>query len=290
MDLEKFIERTTPLRTLGVKVSQNGEIAAEHCWEGEWRRNIYSASKSITALAVGLAMEEGRLSLEEKLVDAFAKDLPERVDSHLEQATVRDLLTMCLGQADAALMGTQRPRYEEDDWVKMSLAIPFVHEPGSHFVYSNVGPYLAGILVQRRVQCDLPTYLAPRLFEPLGIRHTTWEADPFGNTFGAGGLFLTLTELHKLGELCLREGEWNGKQLIPREWIRESVRKQVENGCFGYGYLFWRGEHASYRMDGKFGQLSIVIPDKNAVISTAAECREEDLLRRVIFEEIYPQL
>ena len=124
-------------------------------------------------------------------------------------------------------MGKQRPRMEEQDWVKASLAIPFVYEPGTHFVYNNVGPYLAGILVQKRAGCDLLAYLTPRLLKPLGIRRTVWEVDPFGNTFGAGGLFLTVSELHKLGLLYLQDGCWNGRQLLSKEWIRESTSKNL---------------------------------------------------------------
>ena len=132
---------------------------------------------------------------------------------------------MCLGQEQGSLMGEQRPLYQEDDWVKMSLAIPFQYKPGTHFVYNNVGPYLAGILVQRRSGCDLVSYLTPRLFKHLGIKRPTWETDPLGNSFGAGGLFLTLSELHKFGLFYLNKGKWNGKQILSEKWI-ESVFQQ----------------------------------------------------------------
>ncbi len=128
---------------------------------------------------------------------------------------------MCLGQEKAELMGAQRPVYEEEDWVKMSLAFPFVYEPGTKFVYNNVGPYLAGVLVERRAGCDLVSYLYPRLFKPLGIARPTWELDPYGHVFGAGGLFLTMDELHKLGLLYLQNGNWNGKQLVPESWVKK---------------------------------------------------------------------
>ena len=107
-------------------------------------------------------------------------------------------------------MGAQRPLYKEDDWVKMSLAIPFKFKPGTHFVYNNVGPYLAGILVQRRAGCDLVSYLTPRLFSHIGIKRPTWETDPLGNSFGAGGLFtirirlsLLLPNAVKVKNLCV---------------------------------------------------------------------------------------
>ena len=212
MNLEGFKEKVGALGVLGVVVTQDGEEKAKYFWEEEYRRNIYSASKSFTSCAVGFAVQEGLISLDEKLVDAFADDLPEEVSENLAKATVKDLLTMCLGQEKGGLMGGQRPQYKEEDWVKMSLAIPFVYEPGTHFVYNNVGPYLAGILVQRRSGCrDLVDYLMPRLFRPLGIRRPTWECDPMGLSFGAGGLFLTLSELHKLGLLYLQ------KRLLERQ-------------------------------------------------------------------------
>ena len=292
VDLQKFIEKAEPLRILGIKITQNGELIGGHFWDENCRRNIYSASKSFTSCAVGFAVQEGLIRLDEKLIDAFEKDLPEEVSENLAKATVKDLLTMCLGQEKGSLMGAQRPEYKEDDWVEMALSIPFVYEPGTHFVYNNVGPYLAGILVQRRSGCNLVSYLKPRLFDHLGIKLPTWENDPLGNTFGAGGLFLNLDKLQKFGLFYLQKGRWNGKQLLSEEWIMESTRKQVENDkdSYGYGYLFWGNEHGSFMADGKYAQYSIILRDKNAVISTLAESRDGDKLKHVIFEEIYPQL
>lgn len=293
MELQKFIERTTPLGILGVKVTQDGIDIAKHLWDDECRRNVYSVSKSFTSAAVGIAVKEGLLSLEEKLVDAFPEDIPAEPGEYLGQAVVRDLLTMCLGQGNSELMGSQRPLYQEEDWVKMSLAFPFTCPPGDKFLYNNVGPYLAGVLVQRRAGCDLVSYLTPRLFKPMGITRPTWENDPRGYTFGAGGLFLTLSEMHKLGLLYLQGGIWDGKRLIPEEWVMESTRRQVSTGAendYGYGYLFWGGPHDSFRADGKYSQLSIILRDKNAVISTVAECRDGKALLDAVFEELYPQL
>lgn len=290
MDLRAFVEAAGPLRALGVVVSQGGEERARHLWEGACRRNVYSASKSFTSAAVGIALREGLLSLEEKLVECFPEELPDPVPEGLARATVRDLLTMCLGQGKAFLMGEDRPYYPERNWVKLSLAQPFPFAPGERFVYNNVGPYLAGMLVQRRAGCDLVHYLMPRLFDPLGIQLPTWESDPFGNTFGAGGLFLTLDELHRFGLLCQQNGAWQGRQLIPAQWLQEASRKQVDNGSHGYGYLFWRGPENSFRADGKYGQYTIILPDREAVITVVAESREADKLHRAVFEHIVPQL
>lgn len=287
MDLSAFIEEAKQLHVLGIKVTQNGELIGEWLGDEECRRNIYSATKSFTSCAVGFAVQEGLISLDERLVDAFPRDLPESISDNLRAATVRDLLTMCLGQEQGFLMGGQRPLYEEDDWVKLSLSIPFVYKPGTHFVYNNVGPYLAGILVQRRAGCDLVSYLTPRLLSHLGIKRPTWECDPLGNTFGAGGLFLTLSELHKFGLFYLNRGKWNGKQLLSEKWIDESTKASDTDK---YGYLFWRGEYNSYRADGKYSQISMILPDKNAVVSVVAECRDGERFMRAVYNLVCAKL
>ena len=140
MELQAFESAIEGLGVLGLRVSQAGESLIHRTWDDECRRNIYSASKSVTACAVGFAVQEGLLKLSERLVDAFAGDLPAYVSDALAAATVRDLLTMCLGQPEAGMMGGQRPLYATDDWVKLSLALPFTDKPGEKFVYNNVGP------------------------------------------------------------------------------------------------------------------------------------------------------
>lgn len=281
--MENFDKQAQELRVVNLRVWKDGLVLSKD-YDGDIRRNQYSASKSVTSLAVGIAVREGLLSLDEKLVDAFREDIPAEPSENLQKATVRDLLTMGLGQAHGFLMGEQRPFLAEDDWVKYSLALPFDFVPGEKFVYNNVGPYLAGVLVQRRAGCDLVAYLIPRLFAPLGISRPTWECDPKGYTFGAGGMFLCTAELLKLGRLLLQNGQWEGKQLVPAGYLEEASKKQIDNGSDGYGYLFWRGKRNSYRADGKYGQYAIVFPEEEAVICVNAECREQNKLLDFIME------
>lgn len=287
MDLEAFEPLAKQMRVLGLAVTRNGEELVRRNWDEEIRRNVYSASKSFTSCAVGMAVREGLVSLEEPLTEAFAGDVPAEPDENLRAATVRDLLTMCLGQEKEDLMSAQREQLREENWVRYALGIPLTHRPGTRFRYSNVGPYLAGVLVQRRAGCTLAQYLTPRIFEPLGFRRPVmWEQDPMGYTFGASGLFLTMSELHRFGLLCLQEGVWNGRQLVPEEWLREASKPQ---SAAPYGYLFWTGEGHSYRADGKYGQISLILPEKNAVVTVTAECREGDLVQ-ALYREIVPQL
>lgn len=287
MDLQNFEAIAVPHGLLGIKITQHGTLLTHRVWDEECRRNVYSICKGLTACAVGLAQQEGLLRLDEKLVDAFSEDLPDCVCENLAQATVRDLLTMCLGQDKPFLMAAERPLYPTDNWAKLALAQPFPHRPRTHFLYSNVGPYLAGLLVQRRAACNLVDYLLPRLFQPLGIPRPTWEVDPRGNTFGASGLMLTLSELHKLGLLFLQNGEWEGKQLLPADWLTQCTRAQDNPR---YGYLFWMEKIGGYRTDGKYGQYNIILPEKDAVLTIVSESRNADLLRQAIVTELYPQL
>ena len=193
MNRAEFDRQAEAHRALHILAVRDGEAVFRADYDEEIRRNQYSATKSFTSAAVGIAAGEGLLRLDERLTDAFADDLPPHVSENLARATVRDLLTMCLGQDSGFLMGGQRPFLRERDWVRYSLAQPFPHAPGTKFQYNNVGPYLAGVLVQRRAGCTLDKYLTPRLFEPLGITAPTWETDPLGYSFGAGGLFLCVS-------------------------------------------------------------------------------------------------
>jgi CubicO group peptidase (beta-lactamase class C family) len=284
--LERFSARAEELRVLNIRVLREGELAASADWDEEIRRNQYSASKSFTSAAVGFALREGLLSLEERLVDAFPGEIPPDPSPFLEEAQVRDLLTMGLGQDRAYLMAAERLGLDSGDWVRYSLALPFSARPGTVFTYNNVGPYLAGVLVQRRAGCDLVSYLVPRLFAPLGIRRPLWETDPAGYTFGAGGLFLSVSELAKFTLLYAARGNWQGKQILSPEWVEESTASHIDNGHEGYGYLFWRGPDNSYRADGKYGQFGIAAPDKGLVVAVNAESRDGAALLRHIHDTV----
>jgi CubicO group peptidase (beta-lactamase class C family) len=293
--LKSFVESAEDLRITNIIIYQNGERIGEHHWDGEIRRNQYSASKSFTSTAVGIAIKEGMLSLEDKVLQFFQQEAPKHVSENLEKLTVRDLLTMCYGHHKGYLFAEERIILEETNWVKYVLGQPVPYAPGEKFVYNNAGPYLAGIIVQKLAGCDLVQYLMPRLFEPLGILRPTWETDPQGRTFGAGGLLISVSDLGKFGQLYLQNGQWNGKQLVSESWIQESARKQVENfgpkdSGEGYGYLFWRGQHNSFRADGKYGQYSIVLRDKNAVIAVNAECRDQQKILDCVWDKLYPLL
>ena len=292
---EAYLRAAEKKRVTGVIIYQENEKILEKHFDDNCRRNQYSASKSFTSAAVGLAVREGLVRLEEKLADCFPEEMPDDPCEELCEATVRDLLTRALGQKEGCLFGSQRPFLPEDDWVRYALSRPFSDRPGTRFLYNNAGPYLAGRLVQKRAGCDLVSYLTPRLFAKLGIRRPTWEVDPQGYTFGAGGLFLTVEELARFGLMYLNGGVYEGQRILPEEWVRESAKVQVENhgekdgGC-GYGYLFWHGRHDSFRADGKYGQVALILPEKRAVVAYNAESRAQQELLDIVWEHVWPLL
>lgn len=291
--LDRFCERGEELRVTNVVVLKDGECVARAEGDKEIRRNLYSATKSFTSAAVGIAVKEGLIAISERVCDAFEEELPVDPSENLRALTVRDLLTMCAGQDKGHLMGEDRPFLPARNWVRHALSQPFPYKPGEVFVYNNTGPYLAGILVQRRAGCNLVDYLYPRLFQKLGIQRPSWESDPQGNTFGAGGLFLCVSELAKFAQLYLQRGNWNGKQILTEDWVTATASRQVNSGDSnpeGYGYLFWRGPEDSFRCDGKYGQYGIVLPRRNAVIAVNAECRDQGALLAHIYETIVPEL
>ena len=293
--LNDFVDKTKHIMINNILVLKDGEKVAAYNWEPEIRQNQYSVSKSFTSSAIGIAIEEGLLNLDDPVIEFFPDKVPDNPSERLQRLKVRHLLTMSVGHAESHLMAEQRYTTDEMDWVKLSLNIPLDHEPGTRFLYSNVGPYLAGMIIRRLTGSDLLEYLMPRLFEPLGIWLPTWETDPYGNSFGSGGLMLKVSEIAKFGQLYLQGGEWEGKQIIPVRWVEEVSKTQIQTGSdspynAGYSYLFWRGPEGSYRADGKYGQYSIIMPDKNAVIAINSFNTGDENILDYVWEYIYPKL
>lgn len=296
IQMDAFEAATQELAVRGMVIYQNGEELLHYSRVPEARQNQYSVTKSFTAAAVAFAVKEGLFSLEDSVLDHFADDAPEKSSEFLKEMKLKHLITMSMGFEEPMLMGIMRPKMTEKDWVKFVLRANTVHKPGTVFQYNNAGPYLLGILIQRKAGCSLVEYLMPRLFEPLGIPMPECENDPLGNTFGAGGLVINVSELARFGLFCLQKGVWNGERLLPEEWFLEAAAGFIESEGdeeigHRYGYLIWIMPDGMYRADGKYGQYCIVIPKKQAVIAVNSmeTEREKDILRAVI-RYIIPQL
>lgn len=268
---------------------------------------LHSVSKTFTATAVGLAIADGKMSLTDKVIEFFPDKLPAEVSDNLKRMTVRDLLTMSCGH-DVEPTGQ---REEGVDWVQAFLAHPVVHEPGTFYLYNSLGTYMLSAIVQKVTGEKVVDYLTPRLFDPLHIDKPKWEESPQGINTGGWGLYLKTEDLAKMGQLLLQNGEWNGKQIIPAEWVAEMSKKQVESinpgtrmeeaeakgmtkensdWMQGYGYQMWRCRPGCFRADGARGQYIIVVPDKNAVIAITSDVEDLQGELNLVWNHILPAL
>jgi CubicO group peptidase (beta-lactamase class C family) len=273
----------------GLVVARHGRVAAESWWhpyQPDDPHMMYSVSKTFTSLAVGIAIGEGLLRLDEPTHEIF----PEHRE--IPGQTVRHLLTMTSGHAvdvfDAfrALPGL--------DWVRLFFEAAAPYAPGTHFVYSTAATYVLAAAVIRRSGQSLTEYLDERLFRPMGWPTPAWEKDARGIEHGGTGLKLTTRQLAELGQLLLQRGEWQGKRLVPAEWIDQASALQTRNPWFeshesrlGYGFQLWRSTHG-FRADGMFGQFAVVIPELELVVATTSGCPDANQILETIWSELLP--
>jgi CubicO group peptidase (beta-lactamase class C family) len=213
-------------------VLRHGQVVAEGWWE-PYRRDdphvLFSLSKSFTSTGVGLAIAEGRLSLDDTVLSFFPEDAPAEPSDNLKAMRVRDLLAMSTGHHADVL---EKFRFDDPDLspTRAFLALPVAHKPGTHFVYNTPASYMLSAIVQKVTGATLLDYLRPRLFEPLGIRSPRWDATPQGVSLGGFGLSVTTEDIARFGQLYLQKGTWDGKRVVPAEWVAAATSRQASNG------------------------------------------------------------
>lgn len=273
---------------------RHGHVVAEAWWKpqsAEMPHVLWSLSKSFTSTAVGLAVAEGKLSINDPVLKFFPDEAPAEVSANLKAMRVRDLLTMATGHQNEPNVRN------ETNWIKAFLAHPVPHKPGTHFQYNTPATFMQSAIVQKVTGQTVVEYLKPRLFEPLGIEQPKWDANPQGISIGGYGLYLKTEDIAKFGQLYLQNGQWQGKQLVPADWIEQATSKQVSNGSDpnrdwdqGYGFQFWRCRHDAYRGDGKDGQFCIVIPKLDAVVAITANTGDMQAELNIVWDKLLPAL
>jgi CubicO group peptidase (beta-lactamase class C family) len=265
------------LHILNVIVRQHGEIIARHDFAPEHPVLLWSASKTFVSMAVGMAQSEGLFSINDPLLEYFHP--AGEVNANLQRLQIRDLLRMGAGHRVDPVAAAPARGESLDDIEALFFAEPFVNAPGAHFKYDNSATYMLSKLITKRSGLNLRDYLMPRLFTPLGIETPTWESDPAGIAFGCSGLYLDATDLSKFGQLLLNHGEWQGKQLIPADYVLQATRPQISTADFdepfatpdyrsGYGYQIWMNHvPGTWRVDGLYGQYIIGLPEQDAVVT-----------------------
>lgn len=288
--LEKFLNtaREEGLLPYGIELRIDGMVAES--WEQTPGRRypVYSATKSFTASAVGMAVDEGKLSLEDPLERYFEPELnqaDEDTGKFWRQVTIRRLVTMTIPGLPFRPSG--------DDWLADCFSKMPDMERGVCFSYSNLPAYLAGVAVERAVGENTADYLERKLFRPLGIDHPTVQFCPKGHFYGATGMELTAHELGKLGQLYLDRGIWKGQRILSEAWCQEAVSCQVDNREGGYGYFFWVHPDGGYTIRGKWGQRCYVFPKEQTVVAWVSHLlekedtdRQEELFQNLLVPEI----
>ena len=277
---------------------RHGAVVAQGWWTpygSELRHVLFSLSKSFTSTAVGLAVAEGRLTVDDSVLSFFPEYAPAEISDTLAAMKVRHLLSMVTGHAEDTsnhVFGA-----EDGKFVKAFLSLPVQYEPGTHFLYNTGATYVLAAIVQKLTGMRLIEYLTPRLFEPLGIKDAWWETSPEGVAMGGFGLNVRTEDIARLGQLYLQKGVWNGQRILPEAWVAEATARQVSNDPNdnvdwrqGYGYQFWRCQHNAYRGDGAFGQYCIVMPDQDAVIAITSGVGNMQSVLDLIWDRLLPAM
>ncbi len=276
---------------------RHGQVVAEGWWHPyrpDAPHMLFSLSKSFTSTAVGLAVDEGRLSIDDPVLKFFPEDAPKKISQNLAAMQVRHLLSMSTGHDVDSTERTMRGRNP----FKAFLSMPVKHKPGTHFVYNSGATYMLAAIVQKLTGQTLMEYLTPRLFEPLGIQDASWESHPNGVNFGGWGLNIKTEDIARFGQLYLQKGRWQGRQLIPAAWVEQATSKHIDNGpgtnldwTQGYGFQFWRCQPAgAYRGDGAFGQYCVVLPEQDAVLAMTGGTSEMQAVLDIPWEVLLPAM
>ena len=260
-----------------VMILRHGYVIGE-CHYAPYPENLWhithSLCKSITGMAIGMLIEDGKLRLDDKILEIFDKSIFSLRGFQQRNITIEHLLTMT-----SLVQFNERGAVSCNDWVSGFLDSPVNGTAGSRFEYNSMNTYMLSAIVTEITGESLMDYLKPRLFEPMGITRIFWESCPKGITKGGWGLFLCPEDAAKIGQLCLQKGVWNDCQLVPAQWIEEASVCHVETpkqfGAYGYGYQMWMaGRPGSYVFNGMLGQNVLVYPDLDMVIVTNAGSNE----------------
>jgi CubicO group peptidase (beta-lactamase class C family) len=279
---------------------RHGAVVAEGWWapyQADYRHILHSLSKSFTSTAIGLAIAEGRLSVDDPVISFFPESLPDQVSENLAALRIKHLLSMSTGQTEDTTIARAT---SDRDWVRSFLHSEFPYVPGTHFLYNSGATYMLSAIIQKVTGMLLLDYLRPRLLDPLGITDVSWELSPQGVNTGGWGMSITTDAIARFGQLYLQKGVWNGEQLVPADWIAQATSYQIDNAGNltnenldwqqGYCYQFWRCRYNCYRGDGAFGQFCLAMPDQDAVLAITASLANMQAVLDLVWEHIRPAM
>jgi hypothetical protein len=265
-DVDAFLDDATAsgLEIHGLMLHRAGRVVAEGWWwpyRADRPRIMHSATKSVLASGIGLALGDGRFKLEDKVVSFFPEHLPAVVDDRLASMTVEDLLTMRAGH-EAETSGSIW-RGIGTSWTAEFFKIPVVHQPGTVYMYTSAASYMLSAILTKMTGETLHDYLKPRFFAPLGIADEQWDVGPDNINPGGNGLTMRTADLLKLGVLHAQGGLWENRRVLSEAWVSEATRSHGDN----YGYQWTTTAGGAYLAIGIFMQFVIVFPKHQATLA-----------------------
>jgi CubicO group peptidase (beta-lactamase class C family) len=294
--IERYIERELS-HIRSVLVLRHGYLVFEAYYQGFHRdalHNVWSVAKGFTSALMGIALREGYIEgLDLKLMDFLPEYRTGAVDPRTEEITLRHLMTMTSGLdcPDGAVLGQAM---KSNDTVRFVLERPMLDEPGKTFSYSSGCSHLLSAVLTRSTNMTLLELAETYVFKRLGISAREWDEHQ-GYTFGGHGLNLRTRDLAKFGYLYLNHGEWEGKQIVPSEFVRESTQEHNPGGPpgnVGYGYLWWVTEikgHPVYLAGGWGGQFVHILPDLDVVVVITSDFdRHYTENKDIVYEFVIP--
>ena len=307
--LQEVAERHEEIHS--VLVLQHGKVLEEKFFAPDTAHFMMSVSKTFTSAAVGFAISEGLLHLDDRIVDLFPDEVPQDASDTLKRITIRHLLTMNSGHGTDPTNEVWGSKGNDKDWIRTFMEWPQPYEPGTCYCYNSLGTYLLSAAVQKVSGQKVVDYLEPRLWKPLGIAKPYWQDNPAGINCGGWGLYLRAEDMARMGLCLLNGGQFAGRQVIPADWVREMSARQVDSApagltsiqveergmeketndwLQGYGYQMWRCTRGGFRADGAAGQYILVLPEQDAVIVTTAQCNNMPEELYLIWKHLLPAL
>jgi CubicO group peptidase (beta-lactamase class C family) len=277
-------------------VLRHGHVLAERWWRPyspDGPHLLYSLSKSFTSTALGFAVAEELVDLDATVLSYFPEFDGLVTDVRSRSILVRHVAAMASGHDDET--ADEAYKLGQGDLLLGMLLIPPDREPGTVFAYNQPCTYALSAIISRVSGGSLTEFLRPRLFEPLGITAYGWWTDDLGRELGFSGLHAPTEALAKLGQLYLRRGEWNGRQLLPAEWVDEATRSYITpvradpDWRQGYGFQFWRSRHG-YRGDGAYGQYMVILPEADAVVAITSQSPNMQGVLDALWTHLLPAL
>jgi len=259
-----------------VLVVHNGYIVTEKYYrpyKQDTMHDVYSITKSVVSALIGIAIQTGYIdSVDDLVLDFYPERTFENDDALKRSITLEHLLTMSSGlEWDWDEMVSTR------DWVQYTLDQLIVSEPGTEFYYSSGSAHVLSAIIQEASGMNTHDFAQLYLFDPLGISDVRWKTDLDGIPKGGWGMAMKPRDMAKFGYLYLNQGQWDGRQIIPAEWIKASTQRHIqvpeplEPWDLYMGYLWWLHEDGPYAAHGTKGQFIYVIPESDLVVVFTAD-------------------